>query len=294
MGIITKVFIVLMTVLSIAFVMVTVAHVAQEVQWRSLALDYQSAANMADAALRQERAVAAAEKLAFQQKIAELTRRLEAQADALRQAQAERDTALADLEAARGQIQNKDLALTSLTGMLQTVSTEAAELRKQRNDLEKQLLAVQSRNIDLSDRNRELSTQVLTMAEQIRQLQQLNAAKDEEIKRLQRIAGGAEVAEPTIVGRPLETARAVSPVAPRAIRGHIKEVHGDVASITVGSTDGVAPGMRFIVYRGSQYLGELVVSDVEPEEAAGALENVQDQIRAGDRVLDEVHFMKEP
>lgn len=68
------------------------------------------------------------------------------------------------------------------------------------------------------------------------------------------------------------------------IRGEIREIHNNLASISVGSSSGVREDMRFVVVRGGKYLGDLVVTFVEPTAAAGRLERQQGNIVAGDRV----------
>jgi len=68
------------------------------------------------------------------------------------------------------------------------------------------------------------------------------------------------------------------------IRGEITEVLGDRAAISVGSSSGVRENMEFNVYRGSEFLGSLVVLQVEATQAAGRLNRQQGTIVNGDRV----------
>ena len=68
------------------------------------------------------------------------------------------------------------------------------------------------------------------------------------------------------------------------IRGQITEVRDGLASISVGSAAGVRKGMKFLVYRGAQYMGDLAISHVEPSEAAGQLVLQRAGIVKGDSV----------
>jgi hypothetical protein len=68
------------------------------------------------------------------------------------------------------------------------------------------------------------------------------------------------------------------------IRGEITEVLGERAAISVGSSSGVRENMEFNVYRGSEFLGSLVVLQVEATQAAGRLSRKKGTIVNGDKV----------
>lgn len=68
------------------------------------------------------------------------------------------------------------------------------------------------------------------------------------------------------------------------IRGQITEVRDDLASISVGSSSGVQQDMMFKVYRDNQYLGDLKVIYVEATESAGRLVLAQGDVFKGDAV----------
>ena len=74
------------------------------------------------------------------------------------------------------------------------------------------------------------------------------------------------------------------------IRGHVTEISGSLASISVGSADGVAEGMVFVIYRGMDYIGDLRVSKVEPNQSAGSLVRTSGSVLVGDEVADEARF----
>jgi hypothetical protein len=280
----SKVLVVLLAIFSIAFVMLTISHVAQETNWRQLATDYRTAALNAEGNLQAMLAANAAEKLALGEKIEELTNASQDLETQLKRARDELANAKSDLQAATHQNESNANALTKLTGELNVINTEAAELRTQRNSLENDNLDLQRRNIDLGERVRELTIQSTTMAQQIRQLQQLNFAKDDEIRRLQGGQPGAATAGLTVLSRD-EYAQPVSPAAETPIRGSITNVEGDLASISVGSADRVHTGMRFVIYDGEIYLGDLLITATEPSESVGTVENAQGVIRPGNQAV---------
>ena len=280
----SKVLVVLLAIFSIAFVMLTISHVAQETNWRQLATDYRTAALNAEGNLQAMLAANAAEKLALGEKIEELTNASQDLETQLKRARDELANAKSDLQAAAHQNESNANALTKLTGELNVINTEAAELRTQRNSLENDNLDLQRRNIDLGERVRELTIQSATMGQQIRQLQQLNFAKDDEIRRLQGGQPGAATAGLAVLSRD-EYAQPVSPAAETPIRGSITNVEGDLASISVGSADRVHTGMRFVIYDGETYLGDLLITATEPNESVGTVENAQGVIRPGNQAV---------
>ena len=263
----SKVFVVLLAVFSIAFVMLTISHVAQETNWRNLASDYRDSAQNAMANYQAMLASNAAEKLAQNDKVEQLsqsTQDLEAQ---LQETLNELADTQSQFQEVKHQNESNTSSLAKLTGELNIINTEAAELRKQRGTLEKDNLNFQRRNLDLSERNRELTVQVSAMAEQIRHLQQLNFARSDEIRDMQ----GLSTASVSPSGDPADS----------AIRGSIVEVTGDLASVSVGAADRVRVGMRFVIYDHSNYLGDLVITATEPNESVGTLENIQGIVQAG-------------
>lgn len=68
------------------------------------------------------------------------------------------------------------------------------------------------------------------------------------------------------------------------IRGQITAVDNDLASISVGSASGVRKNMKFLVYRDNQYLGDLLVTHVESGESAGRIDIRKGAIVKGDSV----------
>jgi len=69
------------------------------------------------------------------------------------------------------------------------------------------------------------------------------------------------------------------PAAPagRDISGRVTAVDAghQVAQLNVGTADGVVEGMRFILYRGTDFVGELTVAEVDPHSCAGLLSKLQ-------------------
>ena len=84
---------------------------------------------------------------------------------------------------------------------------------------------------------------------------------------------------------------AETPVARSAIRGKVVETDGRLLSVSVGSADGVKENMVFVVYRGKDYVGDLRISTVRPNEAAGELIQSVRPAQPGDRIADEASLV---
>jgi hypothetical protein len=126
------------------------------------------------------------------------------------------------------------------------------------------------------------------LVEQKRQYEQqiniLSEENDKLARATQRLSIGATLEEPT--GAAMTDVTAVTPVAPTAIRGKVVEVSGDIVTISVGSADGVQKDMVFVIHRNGNYVGDLRVSLVDPNQSAGRLVRSNYTPRAGDEVTD--------
>ncbi len=98
---------------------------------------------------------------------------------------------------------------------------------------------------------------------------------------------GEAVAAPVAVTQKRDTARpAMLGVRDIALQGLVTKVDlkNSMASISIGSADGVKEGMKFHVTRGDKFLCDILIIDVDAEEAVGVLELVQQQPKVGDSV----------
>lgn len=282
MSTMTKVFIVLTSVLAIVMSCLVIASAARWDNTTRLIEDYQSLAE------------------------AELTRRMNLEA-ILAATVAMKDDALQDktqgLEAAQSQLQDRlnDLAdaknelarrtneavnaeagRKKLEEILDVQTAELTAAQKQNQTLLTQNIDLQTRNTRFTSRVLELTSNVTILTDQLRNLQEKLYASEQQMAELQqRMASGRRVvpAVQTPTGAVAAAAQVAGP-----IRGEISEVEGTYASINVGESSGVVPGMTFMVHRGATYIAELVVEKVRPKEAGGRLKTVQQEVKVGDTV----------
>ena len=94
------------------------------------------------------------------------------------------------------------------------------------------------------------------------------------------------------VRRP-DKVRSQTPARSVPIRGHIAELDGNLASISVGTNDGVEVGMTFIIYNNrGDFLADLEITEVTPNSSAGDLKFVSKPISVGDIAEDEHSYMR--
>jgi len=70
------------------------------------------------------------------------------------------------------------------------------------------------------------------------------------------------------------------------LKGLIKaiDLKNSIASISIGKAAGVKVGMKFHVTRGDKFICDILIIDVDAEEAVGALELIKQQPKPGDNI----------
>lgn len=280
MSTLTKIFVVLLFIFSITFTSMVVAVVARTTNWRETAEKYREIERVCDTNLRHAHAASAArlatardEVRAYQNTVNDLESKLqEAQSNTV-----ELRTKMAHAEAERS---NAEAINRGLLAQLNVVESARSEYRNQRDNLESRDIDLERRNVDLNDRVNELTATVSVLMEQQRQYEQ-------QINILQTSNAGNRISMESAQGRAMPRVSPMTPVAALSIRGRIKMVDRDLITISVGRADGVKRGMLFVIHRGGEYIGDLRVSMVDPNEAAGRLTRGSDQRpEPNDKVTD--------
>jgi hypothetical protein len=278
----TKLFIVLTSVLAIAVSCLFVAAAAQWENWRVLAQQYQVERNAAITQMHAAQVDAYAALAMKDEALADRAREIEENQKTILRLNEE----LAKARAAQTQAVNEKLAAeagrTKLQEILDVQTAELKAVQKQNQTLLAQNIDLQSRNARTNARVLELTTNVTILTDQVRNMQEKLLASEQQLARAQQVPGlrpAVSVAPPG--------AAPVQPPVKGEIRGQIIEVSGNYASINVGETSGVVPGLSFMVYRDmGTYLGELEIDAVRPKESGGKLTALAaGEVRPGDLVI---------
>jgi hypothetical protein len=289
----------LLTFLSIALAMLVVSAFAQQQNWKQSAEDWQAAATAAQAKERTVAANAALEKQrALDQHLADSATLSKLNSD-LAAKEGDISKLSRDVADAQSKLSIEQGQASSFGESLKLVQADLSREREFSTKLARRNSELERGNIDLTDRVKELTTNIEMAKAQVRGLQQQLAAMD---------SGGAGgtssgMANATQIPSSVSVEAGVPSVqAPEGggmsmpIRGEVTSIQGDLASISVGSADGVAHGMSFLIYRRSgsgsrpQYLGSLKITKVEANQSAGQIEQSEGDIRPGDQARDEGSF----
>ncbi len=279
--------------------MTAVAITARTYNWKSVAEDYRTESQLAYAAQRSAMASHAAA-------IASARDGIRAHLERIAQLERDLQDENADVAAQQGEIaqltsekRRADALAQRLTNELGVAQSSRAAIDEQRKVFETRNIELERRNIDLNQRVNELTTQVTVFTQRERQqAQQIHILREENRKMLKH-AGASETggAAAAFEGRgPSSNIRPASPPAAPRIAGHVSYVDGDVVTLSVGSADRVEVGAVFVVFRDTAYIGDIEVTDIEPNLSSGRLIRSAPGVspQKGDRAEDEFHFATPP
>ncbi len=278
MSTMTKVFVVLTAVLSIVASVLFISASAQWANYRALAETYlvqrDAAQTERDNAVATMEAALAMKDDALRSAEAQLRderQRTQTLTDDLTEKQS-------DLVRVRNDKVAAETGRTKLQEMLGIVTGEVAGLREQNHALVMDKIKNRDQITALNARVLELTADSTILREQVRNLQEKLFASEQSIADMQ--------AHLSAGGRPAvsEATTVALPTVAGPIRGEVAAVEGSYASVNIGASSGVVPGMTMMIYRGGSFLGELTISEVQPAEAGGRLRTLQGEIRPGDRV----------
>jgi chromosome segregation ATPase len=187
----------------------------------------------------------------------------------------------------------KELLVAQLQSAIDTANTRLAELQinvdsmaKRNEKLAEQLDEARKSIASLQKVNRDAIAEItqtrgkLERSERVVQaLQSQLRDRDERIQELEKIAVTAHAAPGEAKAAPVPTS---------TVAGAITSVRGELASINVGSAQGVTRGLKLTIYRGANFVGYLRVDEVDEGEAAGTITDKQLDPLVGDKVTTAV------
>ncbi len=288
MNTLTKVFIVLLVIFSISFTMMTIQFSANIPDWKDQAESWKVKSQQIDTFNRNliaikvaEAAKAADERRRWSEERAQLT-------DARDQALAEVKEQGNKLAKAESDITSQNATIKKLSAELGIAQTTAAKAREHLATLEQRNIELEKAHLDFTESLNERVATIIVLEQQTRQQEQaIHILREENGKLLKKLGLRASGIEDTTVSVPFDHVKAAAQAKISPIRGQVRNVSGELASISVGSNDGVEVGMTFIIYNRNGYLGDLEVTDVQPSGAAGVLKFINGPIAVGDMVADE-------
>lgn len=199
---------------------------------------------------------------------------------------------LRDVERERASLLAQVQSWTSITKDFYTTSDKQGALLKNTLDELKHIQAEQiKQRKELNETTAEL-VEKMAIVEQVQaENRRLLEEKTELRARLDSILrpAGEAVAEPVMVTPEKKLSRFIG-TGPATMQIGLKGLVTDVdmenslVEISIGSADGVKEGMKFYITRGEEFICDILIYDVEPENAVGLLDLVSKQPKAGDDV----------
>lgn len=287
MNILTKVFVVLMCVFSIALVALVVPFAANVENYKEQrdAFESSAAAARADAALAQQRiSDGVKEKL---KEISDLKAQLDAERGTILSLKSTITGLEADVKRQEGTVRSHEASIASQTAAVAQLTGIQKDLRDELKQRRAETVDLTKKSIELIAAVNELSTIRDTMIRQGRLNKETIAALNKELEEANEF-----IQENNIVATNTNSAEPTTVQPTSAIRGQVTAVEkagGDItlAELNIGSNAGVQAKMEFIIHRDSEYLGTLVITTVDQQKSAGTLRTVRSgkTIKTGDQAI---------
>ena len=289
---ITKVFVILVCLFALIFTPLAIQFAAREHNWKAVAQARDEEAQTAMAREQSEKSAAMAEA-AYYSKLLESARQ------ELTNAQSEIAKVKQDLDNVK-QERNQLLASRDswehsaglLTAQMNVQSTRNQELTDAREKSLSNERELQTQNIQLTDRVKELTAQVTILNQQSNQRAEELASFREENRKLRDSLKLGQAGQ--VVSATTPTAVGTTPVvASGPVAGEVTQVNGTMVTLNVGSASGIREGMTMVVTRGGNYICDIeMTKNINPNESVGRImyEQPGRRIQVNDRVQDATSF----
>lgn len=284
MHILTKVFVLFAAVLSILMAALSISYT---VNADRIVADYRNALAAADLARNDRDASKSIQSNLIAAKEEELS--------AARDELATRDADIRRLEAANSELRinlrSAESARESITAKIAELGVAVETQAKIIDDYKNEQSRLRTAELDYRDERIDLEKQISDLESQVIVFEQVKRALEEQLVEVRNALGEATSAGgvAAVAGAPRQPQDIPGP----PVRGSVDEVVVDEATgqllvkVNLGSNDRVRQNSRLYVHRGTTYLGELVVFQVDLNHAIGRVSYTAQgqQIRANDSVL---------
>jgi len=189
-------------------------------------------------------------------------------------------TQVSQLQVQLAEEKNKVERMTANDRILAVALDKNVERRKQ---LASDLDGARTRINNLMDETRRLTEELKETQATNDRLQQTDKVHRENIAEL--LQQNKDLSEQLARrGAEPEGEESEAPIAATRITGKIKTVRNNLASINLGSAQGIKTGMKLYVYRGAQLVAYLRIEDVDLDESGGVIYDKQLEPQQNDSV----------
>jgi hypothetical protein len=285
----TKVFVVLVTLLSILLVALVVPFVANVDDLQNDLAQQTTLRQAAEASA----ADAKAKLLEAQEKSGATLASLN---ETIKQVQTERDKLQGDIVAVRAELAREKADKQALNATVEAMTTgdrSKTELlnvyNTQLQDAQTKVVEQATRLTELQDRVNELSSQAAALQTSVRRLTEQKAAATQQVAALTSQVEGAGLTPVTVATASSTQAPSITPSAPvyGKVTGLRAAPSGDqLVELNIGRSDGIGQGARLLVYRGtSDLVAVLEVRSADEGVAIASVQSIKSSIQVGDNVV---------
>lgn len=290
MNVLTKLFVVLMTIFAIALVSLIVPHVANEENYRDQRDEAQAREVAAKADAAAARALLDASRKELNNQIDTLRVQLDGQIGDnnilrgdLADSRGEIERLRGDLSRAQADLANMTAANRQFTSILEGLETE---LKTRRDENTKQAKII----LELEQANNELNSSRAAMNRLVRLTREQLVAAQEEVSELMATLSKIPPQVITDINKDGTASGDDNWFDPEFnIYGQVTEVRSlnpdtMLVQINIGANSGVKKNMRFRLHRGDEYVASMKVLTVDEQRAAGQIQILRDgaTVQAGD------------
>lgn len=194
------------------------------------------------------------------------------------------------LQEIKNQLQAADRNLVAQQSNVERLTVATTSLTDRLKDTSEALTATRKNNDQLADENRKLTQTVQETTVRLEREARQSEYYQEQISDLQkqveearRSPGAAPAA-----GTSAQTGDNVAGPGVERYTGSVTSVKGELASINIGTSNGVKKGDKLFVYRGGKFLAYLKVEEVDANNSAGVVTDRQGEIAQGDKVTNKL------
>ena len=291
MSVLTRFFVITVTLLSVALVAVVVPFVAKTEDYRSQVEEARNLRVRAEmtARLRDAEVAQVQERVAKQ--LTDLSHEKQTLTAEVARLSEELNTSRALLATAKAENANNGANLAHLSASHEQFALIVESMRKELNERRGQALEQQKKIIELADESDRLKAELDSLTRQVRQYQETTVALEDRNADLEKMLGRLDPAiRQQIEGQDVAGAT-VRPFMPDyLIDGQVTKIarldDETFVELNIGSNDGVEKNMKFRIPRGDDFIANLVVTVVDIDACSGRVVLVDDgqQVTVGGSV----------
>lgn len=292
MSIVSRIFVVLVTILSVAQLAMIGPFIQNTENFRAKLTEAQQSRDSAEAA----RALLEGEKNAYFKNQTQMVKDLRNETlrlnDEIARLASDKGRLESEIERGKSSVQEAAANNARTTAVSEQLGAMNIALKTELDGRRTEMVKLQTRLIELGETNTVLSSKLETFERQVRRFSEQMAMLEDDNRKLEEIIRKVpqDVLRVATGGTPDDPTKQLDPIeAAVRINGLVTDVRKidstTFVEVNVGKQDGLSENMKFLVHRGDQFIGTLVITNVDLKSAAGRMRILQGDVNKGDAVF---------